>query len=140
MKNLKYILPIFVILTGFTLFAQNDTKKDEVKSDTQINDAVKVEDATLVTKKYTDGILYGTEITADAKVLSVTEILADTAAFIGKTVVVKGNMSEICREAGCWTVISDATGNIRAMTQHKFVYCAKQIVEPIVALLKNVCY
>jgi hypothetical protein len=30
-------------------------------------------------------------------------------------------MSEICREAGCWTVISDATGNIRAMTQHKFV-------------------
>lgn len=105
MKYIK-LLPIFLFLFTFTAFTQDDGKKEGEKPEP---------------KELTDGTLYGADITAGTNILSVSDILKDTAAFSGKTVVVKGNMSEICREAGCWTVISDESGNIRAMTLHKFV-------------------
>ncbi len=105
MKYIK-LLPIFLVLVSFTVFSQHDGKKDGEKVDA---------------KELSDGTLYGTDINAEQKVLSVADIYADTSAYIGKNVVVKGNMSEICREGGCWIVVSDGTNSIRALTQHKFI-------------------
>lgn len=105
MKYIK-LLPIFLLLVSFSAFTQDDGKKEGEKPEP---------------KELSDGTLYGADITAGATILTVADVLQDTAVFTGKTVVVKGNMTEICREAGCWTVISDGTGTIRAMTLHKFV-------------------
>ena len=107
MKNIKYLLPILFLFIALSVYAQPDDMKKEGEKP--------------VPKELTDGTLYGADITVDSKILTVADILADTAGYKGKTVVVKGNMFEICREAGCWTVISDGTNNIRAMTLHKFV-------------------
>jgi len=107
MNNLKYILPVFLILFAFTAFGQNDDMKTEGEK--------------VVAKELVDGTLYGADITADAKILTVGDILADTTGFSGKTVVVQGDMSELCRSGGCWTVITDGTGYIRALTLHKFI-------------------
>ena len=107
MKNIKYLLPILFLFISLSVYAQNDDMKKEGEKPAP--------------KELSDGTLYGADINADSKILTVADIIADTAGFSGKTVVVKGNMSEICREAGCWTVISDGTSYIRAMTLHKFV-------------------
>ncbi len=72
-------------------------------------------------KELSDGTLYGADITPDTKIMTVTDIFADLTGFEGKNVVVEGTMTEICREAGCWTVISDGQNYIRAMTLHKFL-------------------
>jgi hypothetical protein len=107
MKIFKYILPLALLLISFTVIAQDhEMKKEGEKPEA---------------KELADGTLYGSDITTDSKILSVADILQDTASYTGKIVVVKGNMSEICREAGCWTVISDGSSYIRAMTLHKFV-------------------
>ena len=104
---MKYILALIVVLFIFTLqiTAQDDKHEGE-----------KVE-----AKELVDGFLYGADITSDSKILTVTDIFADLTGFEGKNVVVEGSMSEICRSAGCWTVISDGQNYIRAMTLHKFL-------------------
>lgn len=107
MKNIKYLLPILFLFIALSVYAQTDDMKKEGEKPEP--------------KELTDGTLYGADITAGATILSVADIFADTTGYSGKTVVVKGSMIEICRNAGCWTVLSDGTNNIRAMTLHKFV-------------------
>lgn len=101
---MKYILALLVVLFSFTIqiTAQHDSGKVEAK-------------------ELADGTLYGADINPDAKILSVTDIFADLSGFEGKKVVVKGSMTEICRAAGCWTVVTDGQNYIRAMTLHKFL-------------------
>ena len=124
MKNIKYLLPILFLFLSLSVYAQmDDGKKDGEKPDP---------------KELADGTLYGADITAGATILTVADVLQDTAAFTGKTVVVKGNMSEICREAGCWTVITDGTGYIRAMTLHKFVMPKEMDLTGKVAVVEGV--
>lgn len=109
---------------GLSVYAQNDDMK---------KDGEKVE-----AKELTDGTLYGAEINADSKILTIAEIYADTAGFSGKTVVVKGSMSELCRSGGCWTVISDGTMNIRALTLHKFIMPKEMDIAGKVAVIEGV--
>ena len=96
------------------------------------------EDVKAEVNEIPDGILYGAEINAEQKILSVADIFADITGFEGKTVVVQGNMSEICREAGCWTVIGDGTSYIRAMTLHKFVMPKDMDISGKVAVVEGV--
>ena len=124
MKNIKYLLPILFLFMGLSVYAQNDDmKKDGEKIDA---------------KELTDGTLYGADINVDSKILTIAEIFADTAGFSGKTVVVKGNMSELCRSGGCWTIISDGTNNIRALTQHKFIMPKEMDITGKVAVIEGV--
>lgn len=124
MKNMKYLFPILFLFITFSANAQNDDMK---------KDGEKVE-----AKELTDGTLYGADINADSKILTIAEIYADTAGFSGKTVVVKGSMSELCRSGGCWTVISDGSMNIRALTLHKFIMPKEMDITGKVAVIEGV--
>ena len=124
MKNIKYLLPILFLFIALTANAQNDDMK---------KDGEKVE-----AKELSDGTLYGADINGELKVFSVGDIYADTSAFVGKTVVLKGNMSELCRSGGCWTVISDGTNNIRALTLHKFIMPKEMDITGKVAVVEGV--
>jgi hypothetical protein len=101
---MKYLIPILIVLFAFTAvtYTQHDSEKVEAK-------------------ELADGTLYGTDINADQKVLTVTDIFADLKGYEGKIVVVQGDMSEICRSGGCWTIVTDGTNYIRALTLHKFI-------------------
>ncbi|HMQ80242.1 MAG TPA: DUF4920 domain-containing protein [Ignavibacteria bacterium] len=124
MKNIKYFLPILFLFMALSANAQNDDMKKEGE---------KVE-----AKELSDGTLYGADINADSKILTIADIYADTAGFSGKTVVVKGNMSELCRSGGCWTVISDGSMNIRALTLHKFIMPKEMDITGKVAVIEGV--
>ncbi|KXK56446.1 MAG: hypothetical protein UZ05_CHB002000181 [Chlorobi bacterium OLB5] len=123
MKYIKF-LPVIIFLFSFTALSQNDDMKKEGE---------KVE-----AKELADGILYGADINSDLKVLGVADIYNDTSAYVGKTVVLKGNMSELCRTGGCWTVLSDGTNNIRALTLHKFIMPKEMDITGKVAVVEGV--
>lgn len=71
-------------------------------------------------KELADGTLYGAELDASLTPTAMKDILAAPENFEKKTVVVEANIYSVCQEMGCWTVISDGTNEIRAMTLHKF--------------------
>ncbi len=101
---MKYIIPFFVVLFVFTLNINSQHDSDKV-----------------VAKELADGTLYGADITAGSSVIKVEDIFADLKGYEGKTVVVEGAMSELCRSGGCWTIITDGKNYIRALTLHKFI-------------------
>ena len=123
MKYIKYLLPLVLLFVSLSVNSQEDGKKDGEKVEA---------------KELSDGILYGADINSELKVISVGDIYADTSAFVGKTVVLKGNMSELCRSGGCWTVISDGTNNIRALTLHKFIMPKEMDITGKVAVVEGV--
>lgn len=56
---------------------------------------------------------YGKEIELEEKVL-ISEILASPQDYVGKTVLVEGEVTEVCAHAGCWMKLkSDKEGEIR---------------------------
>ena len=56
---------------------------------------------------------YGKEIELTEKTL-ISEILANPADFVGKTVLVEGEVGDVCTMAGCWMKLrSDKEGEIR---------------------------
>ena len=104
---MKYILSLFIVLLVFTI---------SINAQTDTTEAEKIEP-----KELADGTLYGTDINADMTIISVTDIFNDLKGYEGKTVVVQGDMSEICRSGGCWTIITDGNNYLRALTLHKFI-------------------
>lgn len=52
-----------------------------------------------------DGKKYGKEITLKTKT-SISKILQNPEAFIGKQVLVEGNVVEVCKNRGCWIDLS----------------------------------
>jgi hypothetical protein len=123
MKLFKFILSFLIIFAANAIFAQDDTKPKEEK---------------VIAIEQEDGTLYGAEITKDAQVLSVTEIFNDISSYEGKSVVVKGDLSEICRSGGCWIILSDGTNNIRALTLHKFILPKEMDITGKVAVAEGV--
>lgn len=56
---------------------------------------------------------YGKDIELSEKTL-ISDILENPDAFVGKTVLVEGEISEVCAMAGCWMKLkSDKVGDIR---------------------------
>lgn len=53
---------------------------------------------------------YGAEIKSNQKV-KISEILNAPEQFVGKTVLVEGNVLDVCTEAGCWMEISSDVPN-----------------------------
>ena len=105
MKTIKY-LPVLIILLSLSITAQEDPGKHE---------GYKVEP-----KELADGTLYGGNIDATEQVLKISDIFANLEFYQNKKVVVEGTLSEVCQEMGCWTVLTDGTNDIRAMTLHKY--------------------
>src|SRR4030095_4190981 len=105
MNKFRYFLPIIFTFTS-ALYSQGDPGT---------HDGNKVEP-----KELADGTLYGNDIDAASPVLKISDIFANLDAYQNKNVVVEGSLSEVCQEMGCWTIITDGTNNIRAMTLHKY--------------------
>lgn len=53
---------------------------------------------------------FGEEIKTNQKV-KISEILSNPKAYVGKTVLVEGNVVDVCNEAGCWMDISSDIPN-----------------------------
>lgn len=68
-----------------------------------------------------DGWTHYGEAFALAEVVPAHELLADPAAFAGKTVRVEGRVADVCQKAGCWMVLTEDEKMIRVtMKDHKF--------------------
>lgn len=104
MSKFRYILSLVLFFTVFAVYSQDDHEHEKVEG-----------------KQLADGTLYGADINAGTTVLHVKDIFADISGYEGKTVVVEGTISEVCKVGGCWTVITDGQNEIRALTQHKFI-------------------
>jgi hypothetical protein len=106
MKFLELTFPLLIFTFALNLYSQDDKETHE---------KYKVEP-----RELTDGTLYGNDIDATSPVLKISDIFANLDSYQNKNVVVEGILSEVCQEMGCWTVITDGTNNIRAMTLHKY--------------------
>jgi len=107
LKKLTAIIVLIIAFSANYVFSQMDTMKSEEKYEVK-------------GKQLTDGILYGEEIDAALPVIKISDIYASLDSYQNKLVVVEGNVTEVCQNMGCWTMISDGTNLIRAMTLHKF--------------------
>lgn len=58
------------------------------------------------------GATYGAEVSCSAP-LSLAELLDDSALHDGNTVVVKGEVVEVCQSKGCWMVLADGDRTMR---------------------------
>ncbi len=57
-----------------------------------------------------------------AKLVTLADVTAKADKYHGKTVKLKGNITDVCQREGCWLVLSDGQQTIRIkMKDHKFV-------------------
>jgi hypothetical protein len=107
LKKLTGIIVLIIAFSANYIFTQTDTIKHEEKYEVK-------------GKELADGMLYGEDIDAAIPVLKIADIYASLDLYQNKMVVVEGYVTEVCQSMGCWTMISDGTNEIRAMTLHKF--------------------
>lgn len=68
-------------------------------------------------KQLSDGMLYGADLTeglAETALANLSEGSKD------QIVLVKGTITEVCLEMGCWAMVTDGTNSVRIVTKHKF--------------------
>ncbi len=74
-----------------------------------------------VGKKVDGGMLYGADFDPTIVVISYSDLLSGLNESNGKTVAVKGTVSEVCQAMGCWMTM-DANGTVtRVKTGHEFL-------------------
>lgn len=63
---------------------------------------------------------YGADVTM-SEVTPVATVLDTPDQFVGKTVLVEGQVADVCQKAGCWMVVSDGKRTMRmTMKDHAF--------------------
>ena len=70
--------------------------------------------------KTEDGMLYGKENDGTLTVMDIKDLMADPSANDGKTIVVKGNIAEVCQKMGCWMTMTEGSNTVRVVTLHEF--------------------
>lgn len=55
--------------------------------------------------------LFGEPVVADVPAVDVADVLAAPAAYSGRDLALRGTVSEVCRERGCWMRITDESGS-----------------------------
>lgn len=99
-------LAVLLFVLSFNISAQEDPGKHE---------GYKVEP-----KELSDGTLYGSEIDPSQPVIKLSDIFASLESYQNKNVVIEGTMTELCKEMGCWLMVTDGTNEVRAQTLHKY--------------------
>jgi len=70
------------------------------------------------------GDIFGEPITLTDAV-STADLLAKASDFEGKTVLVKGEVVDVCQKMGCWMVITDGENSLRVTTKAHGFYVRK---------------
>lgn len=117
---LKIILfSISLMLAVSVSYSQDDTNagdptdvKSDVKSEVKKDAPVGI--------NMDDGILYGKDYDHSMPVITFAELMSSADQNTGKTVVVKGDVSEVCQTMGCWMTMTDGTNTVRVKTLHEF--------------------
>jgi Domain of unknown function (DUF4920) len=106
-----------ILLFTFAVFLISSVSysQDDVKAS---SDAASSDEPSGI--KMSDGILYGKDYDPNKQVVEFSEFISNAKDNDGKEVLIKGNISEVCQEMGCWMVISDGTNNVRILTNHNF--------------------
>lgn len=66
--------------------------------------------------------------------LSLAELVAKPDAYVGKTVQVKGKITEVCQAMGCWVVVTDGQKTMRIQMEEGKVSFPKDAAgKPIIA-------
>jgi hypothetical protein len=73
-----------------------------------------------VINKTDDGILYGREISTYERIIPVKELVNAAEKYDGNTLVVRGEITDVCQAMGCWLVISSGANIIRVKTNHEY--------------------
>lgn len=116
-KTIFFVLTIFAV-SATVSFSQNDNMKsgnDNMKSE---HESMKSDEP--VGKQLDGGILYGQEYDQGMTAVSYSEFIASPESSNGKTVLLKGNVSEVCQAMGCWMTMSDGVNSTRVKTGHEF--------------------
>ena len=71
--------------------------------------------------KVDGGMLYGASIDPNISVVSYSDLLSGLNESNGKTVVVKGKVSEVCQAMGCWMTMDENGTVTRVKTGHEFL-------------------
>ncbi len=106
-----FALIVFTLLLTSVSYSQHDMHMDG--SDKKKNyepEGIKTD----------DGMLYGKDYDRTMTVTDFSELMKNAAANDGQTVLIKGNVTEVCQEMGCWMMMSDGTNSARIKTNHKF--------------------
>lgn len=109
LKKLFALIAFLAMITSVS-YSQHDMK-------TESTDMKKYEPVGIKTD---DGILYGKDYDATMPVVTFGDLMKNTEANNGQTILVKGNVTEVCQEMGCWMMMSDGTNSARVKTLHKF--------------------
>lgn len=131
---LKIIVTAALIVSGIFCFqnltqAQNDPAgdvKEEKTTDSKDESTV----GSLETKKESsdqpeglkmeDGILYGKNYDTGVEAVEFSALMNNPSDYTGKTILITGNVSEVCQKMGCWLVLSDGSKSARVTTLHSF--------------------
>lgn len=111
---------ITLFLISSVSYSQDDTK---TMSDPSMKDMKEMKEATTnepVGVKMSDGILYGKDYDETMTAVEFGDLINSVSDIDGKTVLVKGNVSEVCQSMGCWMIMSEGTNNVRVKTMHNF--------------------
>ena len=104
-------LIIFTIFCTISIFSQNKTDYPSVPVTQPIpNPQIAVNDS----------VLYGNQLDPAAANVLLSDLIANPSSFEGKTINVKGEITDVCQEAGCWSYITDGTNYMMVQTLHKF--------------------
>lgn len=127
----KILVAAFFMLGMFCIqnltIAQDDPATDLKKENTE-EDNKKTESETKGESsdqpegiKMDDGILYGKLYDDGMEVVEFTELINNASEYKDKTVLVKGNVSDVCQKAGCWLILTDGSSSSRVTTLHNFL-------------------
>ncbi|MEO8448075.1 MAG: DUF4920 domain-containing protein [bacterium] len=68
-----------------------------------------------------DGIVYGQAIDPSVTIVEFADLIKNPSDNNGKTVYVKGNVSEVCQKMGCWMTMTEGSTTARVLTMHEFL-------------------
>ncbi len=122
------ILLLAIILISTVSYSQdNSTSTNPNPNDVKPSDALKTQSVETSTDepagiKMNDGILYGKNYDENMQVINFSDFMTNANANDnnGKVVLLKGNVSEVCQEMGCWMMMSEGKDKIRVTTSHNF--------------------
>lgn len=116
------LLMIALLMMSVKGFSQDDHMKQEdrmkVKDHMTIKGDVSDEPSGIT---MTDGILYGKDYDPTMTVIEFSELMKDPVMNDGKIVLIRGNVSEVCQNMGCWMTMTDGGNTARVLTMHEFL-------------------